>query len=730
MKTVVADTRRFGTFSGVFTPNVLTILGLILFLRIGWVVGQSGLWGALVIIAIANLISLLTGLSLSAIATNIEVKAGGNYYLISRSLGLEIGGAIGIPLYLSQAMSVAFYIIGFTETITAFEMFQSIDPRLISTVIVLLFVGIAYIGADFALKIQFGILAVLIASLVSFFLGGFGSGFTSEPVLSGNYTPGITFWAVFAVFFPAVTGIEVGTSLSGDLKNPSKSIPLGTIASIIVTAVIYFLVAIVLAFNGTPEQLLNDSLSMERIAIWPALIFAGVWASTLSSALGSVLAAPRTLQAVAYDAIVPRWLGNRLGSQTEPRVAVLVTGVIAGLTIWSGDLNAVAPIITMFFLNTYGMVNLAAGIEKLVGNPSFRPRFKIPWYVSILGAFGCYTAMFLINPVATVIAIVVSYGLYFVLQRRRIERTWGDVRSGIWFALARFSLLNLETQEQHVRNWRPNIMVFTGQPHNRQQLAEVASWLSQGQGIITLFQLLIGDATDDTKIRMRELARKHIRNFIDESSIKAFGEVDIVPDFKTGALTVIQAHGIGSLESNVVLLGWSENVSAQMHLMHDFSKIEKSVLLLKYSEEQGYGKRNQIDVWWQGRGGNADLMLLIAHLIQQHPTWQNAKIRLLRIAESPEAVTGITEYMNRLLASVRVVAEPIVIVRPDIDADVYTIVAEQSHQTDLTLVGMPLPDLGTLDTYATRLQQLADCMGTVLFVRNAEYDDDLLNVEG
>ncbi|MGB3544364.1 MAG: hypothetical protein WBA11_15710, partial [Rubrivirga sp.] len=222
-------TARFGTFAGVFTPNVLTILGIILFLRTGWVVGQAGLGGALIIILLANAISFLTGLSLSSIATSMDVRAGGNYYLISRSLGLEIGGAIGIPLYLSQAISVAFYIIGFVEAMEVIPFLAAFDAQVFATVVALAFVAIAYVGADFALKIQFGILAILIAALVSFFAGGWGE--TQAPTMGASYTEGISFWAVFAVFFPAVTGIEVGISLSGDLKDPSKSIPRGTIAS-------------------------------------------------------------------------------------------------------------------------------------------------------------------------------------------------------------------------------------------------------------------------------------------------------------------------------------------------------------------------------------------------------------------------------------------------------------------------------------------------------------------
>ena len=292
---------RFGTFAGVFTPNVLTILGLILFLRTGWVVGQAGLIGALAIVAISNVITLLTGLSLSAIATSMRVRTGGNYYVISRSLGLEIGGAIGIPLYLSQAISVAFYIIGFTEALRAIPIFEPYDPRLISTLVVLLFGLIAYVGADFALRIQFIVLAILVAALLSFFAGGWDWFVT--PTLTPNYTPGESFWTVFAVFFPAVTGITVGASLSGDLKNPGKSIPQGTLASIGVTAVIYIAAVLWLALHATPQELITNNLIMQDIAAFPLLILLGVYAATLSSALGSVIAAPRVLQALAFDGI-------------------------------------------------------------------------------------------------------------------------------------------------------------------------------------------------------------------------------------------------------------------------------------------------------------------------------------------------------------------------------------------------------------------------------------------
>ena len=722
---------RFGTFAGVFTPNVLTILGIILFLRTGWVVGQAGLAGALVIILLANAISLLTGLSLSSIATSMDVRAGGNYYLISRSLGLEIGGAVGIPLYLSQAISVAFYVIGFVEAMETVPMLAAFDAQVFATVVALAFVVIAYVGADFALKIQFGILGILIAALVSFFAGGWGD--VSAPSMEGAYQDGISFWAVFAVFFPAVTGIEVGISLSGDLKDPSKSIPRGTIASILVTAVVYVAAAIWFATHFTAEELISNTAAMSEISAVPILILAGVAASTLSSALGSVLAAPRTLQAVSMDRVVPRWMAGQMGSPTEPRAAVLLTGAIAVAVIWAGDIDAVAPVITMFFLNTYGMVNLVAAIEKLVGNPNFRPRFAVPPFVPALGALGCYAAMFLINAPATVAAILVTYGIYFGLRRRTLEGTWGDVRSGVWTSLARFALLRLERRggEGDARNWRPNLMVFTGQPHNRERLVALADWLSLGRGVVTFSQLITGAVDDPNKPRLREQARERIRTYIQDHRMNAFAEAQIVNDFARGAVAVAQSHGIGRLEANTVLMGWSGTASGRallLRVLRDLADLRKSVVFLRVDDAVGFGEHKTIDVWWGGRGGNGDLMLLLAHLVRRHRDWDGARLRVLRMVGRPEAVEGVRAETVRLLDAVRVEAEVAIVVRGDRDRPFTDVVAEQSASTDLTVLGMSRPSPGDAD-YGEGLDALAAAAGTVLLVHNGNPSEAALDSE-
>lgn len=713
-----SSTARFGTFAGVFTPNVLTILGIILFLRAGWVVGQAGLDGALSIVLMANGISLLTGLSLAAIATSLRVRAGGNYYIISRTLGLEIGGAIGIPLYLSQAISVAFYLIGFTEALLA--LFPALDPQVVATGVTLLFGLLAWIGADVALKIQFVVFGVLMAALLSFFSGGWGQ--AVEPAMGP--APGSTFgfWAVFAVFFPAVTGIEVGTSMSGDLKRPDVSIPRGTLGSILFTAAIYLLAVWWLATHAGRDQLLGDSTVMAGIARWPWLILAGVFAATLSSALGSILAAPRTLQALARDGVVPQALAGRLGSPTEPRAAVLLTTAIAVAVIWMGDLNFVAPIITMFFLNTYGMTNLVAGLESLIGNPSFRPRFRVPGLLSMLGALACYGAMFLIHPWATVGAIVTSYGIFAWLSHRAYSQTWGDVRSGLWFSLARLALLQLESEQRHLRNWRPNVLVFTGQPYNRQHLAQVAEWLTIGRGLVTFLQIVPGDLEATCRRQLHHVAARHIRAYIQKNDLAAFAASVPGSDFARAALTATEAHGVGGLAPNAVLLGMSETaegLATQLQVVRWLSLAGKTTLMLRFDRQRGWGRKSRIHVWWGGKGGNAGLMLLLGHLVCRHDDWEEAELFVYRVVRDAQGLEPARLHVKALLDEFRVRATPMVLVHTESQGSLQEVIRQHNAEADLVLLGMQVPEEGAFDDYGRRLGELLAGPGSVLLVRSA-----------
>ncbi len=286
-------TAGFGTFGGVFTPCTLTILGVIMFLRFGYVVGNAGLMRTVCILATAKVITTLTTLSLSAIATNTRVKGGGAYFLISRSLGVEFGGAIGVVFFMAQAISVAMYVIGFTEAFRAISG-NAVSFKVAAVVTNLLVFLCVYIGASWTIKLQYFILATLVASLVSFFVGGANSFRWAHVAAcwSPAYVNGESLFTIFALFFPAVTGIMAGANMSGDLQNPSKSIPAGTLWAIVATALVYGVMALFLAGTRAASDLTGNNLIVSDISRWPVLITAGIFAATLSSALGSMMGAP------------------------------------------------------------------------------------------------------------------------------------------------------------------------------------------------------------------------------------------------------------------------------------------------------------------------------------------------------------------------------------------------------------------------------------------------------
>lgn len=516
--------------------------------------------------------------------------------------------------------------------------------------------------------------------------------------------------------------------MSGDLKDPARSIPRGTLAAVGVTAGIYLATAFWLGTHATTRELLTDNMVMQKVARWPVLILLGVWASTLSSALGSVLAAPRILQALSFDRVLPKTLGSQLGSATEPRLAVLITAAIAIVIIWMGDLNFVAPIITMFFLNTYGMVNLTAGIERLVGNPSFRPQFKVHWGASLLGAAGCYGAMFLIHAPATVFAILVSYGIFILLKRRSIQRNWGDIRSGIWFALARFGLVRLESVPWHVKNWRPNIAVFSSSIDTRDELMEMGVWLSSGRGIVTLHHLLVGDVERLANRGLRTTWVNHTQKHLLEKGVHTFAECSIVSDFYQGVIMTLQTHGIAGLEPNVGLLGWGSRKEVreeQLGLMRTLVALKKSLMFLHCDSSQRFGQKKRIDVWWRGRDRNAELMLLLAHIIAQSRAWEGAKIRVLRLLDSEEGREGSKQHIQELLQKVRVEGEAVVLVRSNPEQSFTSVLHEASEASDLVLLGMPVPEEAEVEQCAQSLGALIEAAGSALLVRSGEVEDIL-----
>lgn len=412
----VKETKNKGlnTLEGVYVPTLLTILGVIMYLRLGWVVGNVGLWGALLIIVLAHVITVTTTLAMSSMLTNIKIGAGGAYAIISRSLGMEMGGAIGIPLYFSQAISVAFYIAGFSELWVTF--FPSHSIILVGVIVWAVLTALSIISTRLAFRVQYFILAAVILSIISFLIG---PSLNDGPmVLSGTMSEA-SFWATFAIFFPAVTGILTGATMSGDLANPGKSIIKGTFAAVVTGFVIYIFLAVWFARQAPQNLLLSDTMIIFKLARFDFLIIAGVMGAVLSSALSTLVSAPRTLAALAEDRVIP--FGPFFSKKTkkgEPLHAILLSSLISLIVIVLGNLNSLAVLLTMFFLTTYLMINLVVLIEQGTGISSFRPTMAMSIFVPLVGTVGCFSVMLLINPLFTGVTIITIIVIYSLLKQK------------------------------------------------------------------------------------------------------------------------------------------------------------------------------------------------------------------------------------------------------------------------------------------------------------------------
>ncbi|MBT3221710.1 MAG: amino acid permease, partial [Proteobacteria bacterium] len=649
-----AKTHQLGVFLGVFTPTVLTILGVIMFLRLGWVVGNAGLMGTLLIVVIANGITFITALSMSTVATNMKVGVGGAYYMISRSLGLEVGGAIGIPLYLSQVLSLTLYSYGLAESVRI--VWPNAPVQVLAAIIVVAVTVVASNSIEATLKLQLPVMFLIGGAILSLFLGADWGG--SRVPMFGPYgsEDATGFWSVFAVFFPAVTGVLAGVSLSGDLKDPGRSIPQGVIAAVGVGFVFYIFVPLAMA-GSLPAGDLVDPLVWTNIAWLPWLVMPGLWGAILSSAFGSILGAPRTLQALAEDKLAPAMFSQTDEKTGEPVLGLRVSGGIALAAVLLGDLNAVASWVTVFFLTTYGALNMVACLETVTADPSFRPRIRVAWWVSLLGAAGCFLAMMNIDPLACVVAIVVEIGIFYTLSKRSLRATWGDVRSGLLMSGARWILMNLREMRFDPRNWRPNVLVFTPDDNHLIHMVKMAEYFGQHRGLVTVVQLMKGDVEDhpdsgETLTRMNGLLAEHGLG-------SAFCEVTAVTNVLSGIVTVAQANGMAGLQSNTVMLCLKEDNSARLaHLLmltRKLSGLEKCTIIYRPSGKRfaPISGRKKAVLWWKGKQHNGDLMLLLAYLLGQTRDWRGMQIVLKSVADSDEEVQERRRELAKLVAEIR-----------------------------------------------------------------------------
>ena len=660
---------RLGTFGGVFTPSILTILGVILFLRTGYVVGNGGLAQTLAIIVLANAISFFTVYSLVAIASNLPIKEGGPYYIISRTLGPVWGSIIGFVLFLAVSISVGFYCIGAAEVLAPFLPDMGGDTiRYTAALIALALFGIAWMGAELSTKFQYLVMTVLFVALFSFAVGALGRAEVSlfdAAWKPAQGSPG--YWYLFAIFFPAITGFTQGVNMSGDLAHPSRSIIRGTVAAVGLSFAIYLAAALLLA-AAFPQALLRQDMEAFVHAAWmPEAVTAGILAAAVSSALASFLGAPRVLAAMGRDGLFPL-IGFFAVSQERPnpRKALLLSSVIVALTLWAGELNIVASVVTIFFLLTYGLLNYATFYEAHAQTPSFRPTVRgYSKWVSLAGVFVCVATIVAVDPVAGIVAAFVFSLLFLFLKYAIAEHAaWSDSTRSFQLKRIRDLLLQVNGKEEHPRDWHPNLLVLLpNRPQAREAMLYFASLVGSKSGTITAVRLF------EKRLNAEDKAEqvRRIETAIASAHCDAFALVVSGMAFDKGLSMLVQSCGLGPIKTNTVLLGWPSrprDAAQQKAYVAGVRAVLRqgiNLIILKLDLPRWAGRlktaetAGRIDIWW-GEGRTSRLMLILAYLATHVGGWDNATIRIL--AQSRKDHEAITQHnFDTLLEEVRIDAD-------------------------------------------------------------------------
>lgn len=727
----------FGT-APVFLTSVTTILGAILFLRFGYAVANVGLWGTLMIVLLGHLVTIPTVLAVSEIATNRRVAGGGAYYIVSRSFGTSIGGAIGLALYLSQAISVAFYMVAFAEAFGPVYEWVSgryeiqLDARWVSVPgTVLLIVLMLTKGANMGMSVLWGVSVILGASIATFFLGQGPESIRPEGLnITASIENGDNFSTVFATCFPAFTGMIAGLGLSGDLKNPQRSIPLGSIGATLTGMIVYVLVAFKLCQSATPEELAADQFIMARISLWGPAIYIGLAAAALSSALGSILVAPRTLQALGRDNVLPIPQLNRLmekgvGENQEPVYATCVSAAIAMVFVVIGGVDFIAQILSMFFMVMYGALCMVSFLEYFAGNPSYRPTFHSRWYLSLLGAVMCGLMMVQISLLYAFISVGLMVVTYFGLRRsRQGQRDLTAIFQGTMFQLTRWIQTTLQKSRVITSEdgWRPSIVAVTRFGARRLGHFDLLRWICHRHGFGHFLQFLHADYSSSRAQEARRLVNRLIQR-TEVSSAGIFVDAVVCPTFQLAIAQVLQTPGISGLPNNCILLEFQQENPDELDEVrqgtHLASDLMFNILILR-STEYRFGYRASIHIWvTEDDLKNAPLMLLLAYIIVGHPEWKRASIRLFVCSETKNAERE-ADRLSTLIAEGRlpISRQRVTSVSYDSKTALEAEVDRRSSQADLVMVGLSEKDLEA-DKFAETLQSFA-AANDVLFVHSAE----------
>jgi amino acid transporter len=712
----MAKDSKFGTFAGVYTPSLLTILGVIMYLRLPWIIGNAGLYWGLGIILVAHVISVATGLSISSIATDKKVGAGGPYYIISRSLGLPIGGALGAALFFGLAFSISLYLIGFSASFLDYWGLEASKTsiRITGTVTLLAITALTFFSTSIAIKSQYVIMALIGVSLLAVFAGS-----PAPPVAPAlepaREAPPMA--VLFGIFFPAVTGFTAGVNMSGDLRDARRAIPRGTLAAIGTGMVVYVGLALYAGLKIDRRLLIQDPNVLKQVAWFAPFVVAGVWGATLSSGLGCVLGAPRILQALGVDRIAPHWFARGYGKTNEPRNALVLAFLIGEAGILIAELDAIARIVSMVFLTMYGFLNLSCFIESWA-SPDFRPAFRIPKAVSLVGATTSVVVMILLDLPAMLGATGIMVALFVVLKRKQLSLDSGDTWEGVWSSLLRSGLYRLSQARQQRRNWRPNILLFREPASEPPPIRALGEALATGNGLLCDISLT---------------TRKHAPlSRLGRAASPRLGIIErelVISGLHADILAATRFHGFGELTPNAVLLPIElvqQNPAAFLELAGQLGELDYNLFLFADGAQRGLRDHGRVDIWWRRDAGNLPLSLALLRFITRAHEWERATLRFLLVCADVGRQETLRSTLRRHLREARLEAA-IRLVRADSDEEVAELIGAESHDAALVLLGLPEPLDGVATLESKLPHALLARLGPALVYRAGSAFEEVLD---
>eukprot|EP01083_Nonionella_stella_P005100 14832_1 len=697
---------KFGTFDGVLGRCLLCMWGVIMFLRTGWIVGNAGVWQATLVMVLSASITMFTTLSLSAICTNGEISHGGPYFLISRSLGPNFGGVIGLLFAIGNCVGVALHLVGFAEAIRSLYdepwFLWGADLQFYAEVGLLFLILIAYRGVGSIIKFNLFLLALMFISIIAFFIGTFiptsykedygYTGYSTKTFKSNwnaSYLQGETFLSMVAIFFPSVTGCMAGANISGDLKNPAVNIPVGTISAVIFSMIVYICIAWMLgACVERGDPLVNDGTGlywdyviMSNVSLWRPLVDIGIYASTFSSATSCFIAAPRIFKAVCDDGLFPIFQVFAVGreSDNEPIRCYFLVLFICFFLILPGDINVIAPMVTNFFLITYALVNYSVFAWDISKSPGWRPTFKYySPYLSLFATFQSVVLMFMIDWVMALVTVVIGGICYKYIEGRDPNVDWGTtVESALYLKGCKIALKYQRMNTEHAKIARPTflMMLYGDNQDDVVTLFNLAKYINYGEGLIMIGHVIKGSLRDN---EMREqylgMRKSHLNYALSPEILKqCIMECCINESYEDGTQNIIQLAGMGGMQPNVFMLKVDMDFNAPPIVEDEcevqpplwFTNLESALLsglgiimvpktfsfdkILRIDHIENDGT---IDVWWLFDDGG--LTILTAFLLTKHKQFKNDKLRIMALEE-----VGFEDHseMVNLVAKLRVDAD-------------------------------------------------------------------------